>query len=426
MILESWLAYNSMIVFFKFESYLGGGETLVTRFSQYLHNNRIPFFVFCKKDSYIHKGLLEVGLGSDHFCAVEEEGNYYYLTNSERLKLLHKFVDALPKADEFKFVTSSMRDLYMISDLCKVVPGSVTHLILHNQDHRYVCRSLWGIVKEMMGARREFNNEKPMRCNYQILNRLNQNRSLISMSYIITELWKDDLGIIIPEDRIVSLPAFRGSTPNYGSNDKTILWIGRLVDFKFASLFSLLNFIRDNESYHLTIVGDGDRQFFMDYVNKNGIPMDRITMAGEVPYNDLPGVIAKHAIGYAAGTSIIEIAQQGKPVIMALQSNKTRKFKNDICGGLFYNTSKGNLGEDLCINREEDITTTVAEAIKEIEQNYQLASRKCFEYVNQEYNQDKNFDEYLRIIERAPRFESKDIQVPFSGYLRRFLFRKTN
>lgn len=413
-----------MIIIFKFEKYLGGGETLVTRFSQYLNDKKKPFFVFCKKDSYIHKGLVELGIRLEYFHAVDSDCNYFYLNAKERDRLLQEFKDSMPKANEYKFVTSSMRDLYMISDLCKTVKGSVTHLILHNQDHRYACRSLIDIVREKLGAPRSYHNKMTMDCNWQIINKLNNNGSLIPMSYIITKLWENDLGIKISEDKIVSLPAFRGSIPNYGSNNKTILWIGRLVDFKFASLFSLLNFIRDNETYHLTIVGDGDRQFFMDYVRKNKIPMEKISMAGEVSYKDLPEFIAKHAIGYAAGTSIIEIAQQGKPVIMALQNNKTKKFKRDICGGVFYNTTKGNLGEDLCIIKESDIKTTVADAVAEIEIDYQTASRKCYDYVNKEYNQEKNFEEYLQKIDAAPIFYSVDIKIPYSGILRRLLFRK--
>ena len=412
-----------MIVIFKFESYLGGGETLVTRFAQYLRGKGIPFFVFCKKDSYIHKGLNDAGFDNTSFHAVERDCNYYYLNSGDRRELLQEFKDKIPQADEYKFITSSMRDLYMITDLCKSVKGSVTHLILHNQDHRYVCRSLPDVLFEKLGSKRAFHNKRALKCNRRILDRLNNNGSLIPMSYIITQLWKNEIGITIPENNIVSLPAFRGAEPQYGKNDKTILWIGRLVDFKFASLFSLLDFIRDNGSYHLYIVGDGDKDFFIQYVKANNIPMEKITMLGEVSYKDLPSVISKYAIGYAAGTSIIEIAQQGKPVIMALQANKTRKFKRDICGGVFYNTTKGNLGEDLCITEERDIKTTVADAVCEIERDYQLAAKRCFEYVDNEYNQEKNFEEYLTVVNSAPIYKCDDIKVPYCGVIRKFLYK---
>lgn len=415
-----------MIVIFKFESYLGGGETLVTRFSQYLKGNNKSFFVFCKKDSYIHKGLVEYGIDASCFYAVDGDCNYYYLKSKERQAFLKGIYDVLPKAPSYKFVTSSMRDLYMISDLCKKVKGSVTHLILHNQDHRYLCRSLFDIIGEKLGTKRTFHNKKTIECNLQIIDKLNRNGSLVPMSLIITKLWYNDLGIRIPEEKIVSLPAFRGSTPIYGENDKTILWIGRLVDFKFASLFALLDFIRDNGTYHLTIVGDGDRKTFMEYVEQNNIPMGNITMLGEVQYKDLPKVISKHAIGYAAGTSIIEIVQQGKPVIMALQNNKSQHFKRDICGGVFYNTTKGNLGEDMCIMSEDDITTLVSDAVREIELDYKQASQKCYDYVNNEYNQDKNFDEYVKIIEAAPIFDGSDIVIPSCGAIRRMLFKKSD
>lgn len=413
-----------MVVIFKFETYLGGGETLVIRFSQFMKKNGMPFFVFCKKGSYIHKGLQEAGIDQECFCAIERDCNYFYLDANERKSFIREILGVLPNAKDCKIVTSSMRDLYMVTDLCKQIKASVTHLILHNQDHRYVCRSLIDIIKEKMGGTRAYHNKPALECNWHIIDKLNKNGSLIPMSYIITKLWEYDIGIKIPPERVVSLPAFRGGRPKYGKNDRTILWIGRLVDFKFASLFSLLDFIRDNCNYHLTIAGDGDRKYFMDYVASNGIPMDRITMVGEVAYKDLPSIIEKHAIGYAAGTSIIEIAQQGKPVIMALQANKTRQFKKDICGGVFYNTTKGNLGEDLCIKEEEELTITVADAVAEIERNYELAAQKCFEYVKEEYDQDKNFEKYLNIINTSVEYNGNDILIPDCGFFRRLLYNK--
>ena len=246
------------------------------------------------------------------------------------------------------------------------------------------------------------------------------------MSWIIVRLWKKEVGVVIPEDMIVSLPSFskKDDVSLKEKNNKKIIFIGRLVDFKFASLFAMFNYIKRNPEYHLTVVGNGDRERAERYILENHIPSDNIHFIGQVSYSELPGVISEHSIGYAAGTSIIECAQQGIPVIMALQNNANKPFLKDICGGLFYKTTKGNLGEDLCIYHENDINTTIDDAIAEIELDYHLAAKRCYEYVMNEYSNDTNFAEYIKRIDAAKTIDTSKINVPSTGRLRRLLFSK--
>ena len=253
---------------------------------------------------------------------------------------------------------------------------------------------------------------------------VNANRGLIPMSWIITKLWKQEIGVEIPEDMIVSLPSIsqKKDISLKTENNKKIIFIGRLVDFKFASLFAMFNFIKRNPAYHLTIVGNGDKARALAYMQEHQIPSENVHFRGEVAYSDLPEVIAEHSIGYAAGTSIIECVQQGIPVIMALQYNANKPFKRDICGGLFYKTSKGNLGEDMCIFDEDSITTTIDDAISEIEANYSIAADRCYKYTLNEYSNDQNFSEYIKRIESSEQADTTSVCVPSVGALRRYLF----
>lgn len=415
-----------MVVLINFNTYLGGGETLLVRFSSYLHKQGIPFHSFCMKDSFIAKQMKVEGVPSNKYTCISNCTDYPYLTTQKRELLLNEILSNLPQADKYQYLSFCLRELYMLMDLNKRCPGSICHLILHNQDYLYLGRTLTdGLMRKLTGNR-QFNNKKNLDFNRFIIELVNSKKGLIPMSWIISQLWKKELGLDIPEDMIVSLPSFsvkEGISPKK-ENNKKIIFIGRLVDFKFASLFAMFNFIKRNPEYHLTIVGNGDKERALNYIIENKIPSDNIHFRGEVPYSELPNVIAEHSIGYAAGTSIIECAQQGIPVIMALQYNENQPFKKDICGGLFYKTSKGNLGEDMCLFSEDTIKTTIDDAIKEIEDNYSMSATRCYEYVRNEYSNVNNFEEYLIRINLCQPVDTNSIVVPKANAIRRYLFFK--
>lgn len=413
-----------MLVLFNFNSYLGGGETLIVRFSSYLYKQGVPFHTYCLNNSFIAKQLDIEGVPQSMFSCINNCVDYAYLTERERDALICEIESRLPQADHYQYLTFCLRDLYMVIDLNKRHPGSISHLILHNQDYLYLGRTLYDGIKGKLTGKRQFGNNKNLSFNKAIIEQINSKRGLIPMSWIITQLWKREIGLEIPEDMIVSLPSFSvkdGISPKK-ENNKKIIFIGRLVDFKFASLFAMFNFIKRNPNYHLTVVGNGDKERALNYINENGIPSENIHFVGEVSYSELPKIISEHSIGYAAGTSIIECAQQGIPVIMALQYNANKPFKKDICGGLFYNTTKGNLGEDMCIFSEDSIETTIVDSIKEIESDYALAAKRCYDYVRNEYSNENNFEEYLARINACQTVDTSNIAVPVANAIRRYLF----
>ena len=400
----------------------------MVRFSEYMYQQGISFHSYCRRDSFIAKQLNKNGMPASYYTCVQQDCNYAYLSEGQRESLIKEIEDGLPKADKYHYVTFCLRDLYTLVDFNKKHQGCICHLVLHNQDYLYLGRTLLDGFRGRLSGKRFFNNTKNLQFNHTIINLINEKRGLIPMSWIISQLWKKEIGLDIPEDMIVSLPSFsvkEGISPKK-ENNKKIIFIGRLVDFKFASLFAMFNYIKRNPTYHLTVVGNGDKERALNYINENGIPSENIHFAGEVAYSELPKIISEHSIGYAAGTSIIECAQQGIPVIMALQYNANKPFKRDICGGVFYNTTKGNLGEDMCIFSEEAIETTIDDSIKEIETDYALAAKRCYEYVQNEYSNEKNFEEYLTHIDACQSVDTSSIKVPVANAIRRYLFLKRN
>lgn len=415
-----------MIVLFNFNTYLGGGETLLVRFSDFLYKKGIPFHAYCMRDSFISQQMEKNGIPLSFYTCIENNCNYPYLNRTERNLLLGEIEKGLPASRDYHYLTFCLRDLYILIDFNKKHQGSISHLVLHNQDYLYLGRTLLDGLKGKVFGTRTFNNKKYLKFNDSIIKLVNDKRGLIPMSWIIVQLWSKEAGVDIPEGMIVSLPSFskKESFAIKKENNKKIIFIGRLVDFKFASLFAMFNYIKRNPEYHLTVVGNGDKERADKYIKDHNIPVGNIHFRGEVSYSELPNVISEHSIGYAAGTSIIECAQQGIPVIMALQNNANKPFQKDICGGLFYKTSKGNLGEDLCIYKESDIETTIDEAIAEIENDYPLAARRCYEYVMNEYSNDTNFEEYIKRIKSTDVIDTTELEVPFAGRMRKLLFSK--
>ena len=415
-----------MIVLVNFNTYLGGGETLFVRFALYLHRNNIDYLAICKSDSFIFKELNRHHISSEKLIRIESNVDYYYLSKRNRRLLVEEIDKYLPRNNDLRFLTFCMRDLYTIVDLNNGTRGSISHLILHNQDYLYVCQTIVDKMRYKLKCERRFSAVKSKTFNRYLFNCVNNHRGMIPMSLIITKMWRKELRIIMSESSIVPVPCINKNNNSIlikGENEKKILWIGRLVDFKLSSLYVILNFIKRRSDYTLSIIGDGNKAIVDKYIEDNQIPKENIRFLGQIRYDDLKDVILKHSIGYASGSSIIEIAKYGLPVIMALQDNKHILFKRDICGGLFCNTTKGNFAEDLCIYKESEISITIDDVISEIEADYHGCAQKFYDYTVAEYDEDTNFAQYVRLIESTESFTEK-ILVPQASIIRRYIYNR--
>lgn len=415
-----------MIVLVNLNSYLGGGETLFVRFALYLQSHDIDYLVVCTSDSFIYKELRRNNIPCERLVGIKSSVDYYYLSFSDRKNLIDEITSRIPDETQVKFLTFCMRDLYTIADLNRKYNGPISHLILHNQDYLYVCQTLLDKVMYKLKGIRQFSDRKTKSFNKELFSFVNNHKGLISMSWIITQMWKREVGITMPESSIVPDACIDKKTTEVtfrAESDKTILWIGRLVDFKLSSLYVILNFIKRRSDYQLSIVGDGNKALVEKYIRDNNISESNINFIGQVKYEDLKSVILNHSIGYASGSSIIEMTKYGLPVVMALQDNKHTPFTRDICGGLFCNTSKGNFAEDLCIYSQDDIPTIIDKAFEEIENDYLGCAKRCHEYTLAEYDEATNFAQYLKLIEASEPFTDR-VSIPRASFIRTFLFNK--
>jgi hypothetical protein len=192
------------------------------------------------------------------------------------------------------------------------------------------------------------------------------------MSDLMVNFWNKEFSIKIKKENVVALPTydFEEVMPQIPINNHKIIWIGRIVDFKIPALCVILNFINSNKKYSLSVVGSGNIKAVDKYINENRIDTCRIKFIGQVDYSKLGEIIKQHSIGYAVGTSLIEICRYGLPCIMGLSTPKHKLFKKNICGGLYADCIKGNVGDNLFAGEDEDNQMLIEDAISQLESNY--------------------------------------------------------
>ena len=417
---------SALIVLINLNSYLGGGETLMVRFAQYLQQRGMAFLCVCAEGGYAHADLRSRGVDDDALLAIATSPDYYYLSRRERAGLIGQIAARIGDRAA-RVVTFCMRDLYTGFALSREMPQcAIVHLILHIQDDLYVGQTLFEKVVYRLFGRRRFGNTRAIDFNRRLLSLINDHGGLICMADLIAQAWHRNFGLSIAPSHIVPLPSFvAGSEPiPEEGNNKRIIWIGRLVDFKLPALLAMVDFLAQVPDYILTIVGDGDRSLILERMKLKGVAAERVHFMGEVPYANLPNVVRGHSIGYAMGTSLVELSRFRIPVIVALASYEHTPFRDAICGGLFFDKPKGCDGSDLALSSEEEIGVPIAEAVASIESDWLQTARACYEYARSSFSLEENFAAYASIVQSAQWLSGAEraIRIPSASLARGVLF----
>ena len=251
---------EEVIVLLNFNKYLGGGETLMVRYSEYLNNNKIKFLCFCSEQSYIYsdlkKKINKLFLHKTYF-----KSEYYYLNELKKKEIIDEIRFKIGKKSKVSLVSFCFRDLYIALDLSKKIKNcSITHLALHPQDNLYLGQTLFDKFIYKFFRVRNFSFKKNLVINQRILKIINKHNGLISMGKILNLHWKNTFGIQISDNQIVPLPSFIDIDKNIDKkfNSKKIIWIGRIVDFKIPAILAMIHFVSDNIEYEFSIVGKGN------------------------------------------------------------------------------------------------------------------------------------------------------------------------
>ena len=416
----------SLIVLINLNNYLGGGETLMVRFAEYLQGKGVEFLCLCAVGSYVHADLQRKGIIPEAILAINTSPDYYYLDNCDRQLLVDEIAFKVTNRP-VRFVSFCMRDLYTVNAFAsRLSCVAIIHLILHIQDDLYVGQTITEKISYYLTGRRRFGNARIINFNRRILSMLNKHGGLICMADLIAVAWRRNFGINIPQNNIVPLPSFVAMTKAsiLDNTNRKIIWIGRLVDFKIPALLAMIDFLAVAIDYRLTIVGDGDRRALLMRMKKHNISVGRVIFLGEVPYAELGNVICDHSIGYAMGTSLIELARFRIPVIVALASYAHTTFSRPICGGLFFNQPRGCDGSELAVYSEDEIDTTIPDAVRQIEIDWGTLADACYNYARNNYAVEANFKAYEMIIEDAAWLSDADKKnkIPTAPLARRIIY----
>lgn len=414
-----------MLALFNFNTYLGGGETLFVRMAEFLQSEGRKFQLFYHSDSYIEKDLDRLGISLDYRCPISGDIDYYYLTKNEREVLLSIILGNIRVDEKYDLLTFCSRELYLVADLSKELENvKVSHLVLHNQDNLYACQSLLDKLIVKLGGNRQFSRKDMISFNSRLYNEVASKGAVIPMTEPAVGMWNRKYGIILNEEDVVPLPTSTFTDYDFHpKNNKKILWIGRIVDFKIPPMLVLLNFLKRNPDFSLSIVGYGEEATIRNYIKDNCIDPAQVTFLGKVEYSKLGEIINEHSIGYAMGTSIIEIAKYGLPVVMALANSNYKPFKSDICGDTFYHSNMGDVGVAYNLSGREEDFPLIDDVMHYIVENYDSEARKTYENVRENYDLEKGINKYLRLIEKRGVGGSIHTQIPYAGIVRRILFK---
>lgn len=410
-----------MIVLVNLNDYLGGGETLFVRMAAYLKSKKLPFKLICLERSYISNDLNKRGIKDDIITIPNGQEDYYYLSKKQKEILIETIVNKLDYSGQINFISFSMSTLYVLVEVSKrVLNSKVVHLILHYQDNLFLSQNLIDKFVNLFKRNKNYSKKHQIVFNRKIFNLMCENEAVIPMSDLMVKFWNKEQLINLKNENVVALPThdFNEIRPIIPPNNYKIIWIGRIVNFKIPGLCVMLNFIKKNEKYSITIIGSGDRKTVDKYIEKNKIDKSRINFIGQVDYSKIEEIIKQHSIGYAMGTSIIEICKYGLPSIMALSTPKHQLFKNDICGGLYADCVKGNVGDNLFAGELEENQVFLNDVMKDLEQNYELSAEKCYDFVKRDFSFTTNIEKYLTIIDNAECTDFSNIIIPKAPLIR--------
>ena len=164
-----------------------------------------------------------------------------------------------------------------------------------------------------------------------------------------------------------------------------IIWLGRIdLEFKIHILKKVLLDIdffskESKESFVFDIIGNGPGlEELKLFVEENLIL--KVNFLGEIESNDLLSVISQYDLGFAMGTSALDIAAKKVPTIL-LDFSYSEVLKYNY--RWIFETDKYTLGRDINLLSEIDIDSmkSIKDIFIELNNDKNLISQKCFDYV---------------------------------------------
>lgn len=315
-----------MKVLINLFSFVGGGETIMCNYCDYLNSQNEKFIFICKKNSYIDKYCSNRNYKVIYWPFDYDEFNKINREDHNKFEKFTKELNKIFQSHNSNFITNNLRDFYNLCKILrfmKVLNFKCLHLIHHPEDSYYLDN--WNFLSNDIKNK----NEK----NLKYLNSFNSilfNNDLCKKNLIGEEDSKNEY---------INLPASSATfhENKNGIEEKIkIICISRFVIFKVGSVIKLLHHVKNNSNLELTIVGYGKFGYLIRFwIFLLGISK-QVKLLGKIEPNSLEKIIKKHDIGYAQGMALMEIVRNGIPCIIAPYSKIIEIFlNNEKTGGIF-------------------------------------------------------------------------------------------
>ena len=302
-----------MIILCNLNKYIGGGETLLIRLAQYLQENNVDYHIITSSgDCWILTEAERLGLNVTIWPSSND--SIAYQTPVECCKVIDALSRVYGRLPELRIFTFCMRDLYNMLYVFTRLPqikAYFSHGIYHPEDVFYLSSI-------------SLQPEKYKSFNRSLVQALHKARSVLFVNYNGLKLSLSpyapcdiNLGgssVFIPLP--ISLPReIPIRTLEYGSSIR-IICISRFVVFKVAAVLAIMRYAGNRQGVELLIIGHGNWEAILRLwiIFKR---IHNITIVTGVTPDQLDCYIDTCDIGYAQGTSILEIAKRGIPVLIA-------------------------------------------------------------------------------------------------------------
>lgn len=380
-----------MIILFNLNTYLGGGEVLLIRLAHYLKKNDIDFLIITKsKDSYIGNECQKNDFNA-LFWPVREQ-SVVYMDSSELKLTVEYFQEYFKISRLYNVVTFCFRDLYNSLYFFPKIRSSSFHIVhgVYHPEDIYYLSSFSLKRKQIVNFNRKLAKEL---CLQDSLLFYNENAKLSTIGD--EKIYRHDFFPLPVNISANCVPK------NFNGEKIKIICISRFVSFKIAAVLAIVKFVHRRPEIELNIVGFGPYIFVLK-IYKWLYNINNVSIHTNVNHNDLSNYIDDANIGYAQGTSILEIAKNGLPVIVAPYSRVLDLFKGNYkVSGVFGDSPDLDFGDYYFHKLNNGMT--INDALCLILSSYEKYSLKSIELVRK-VDSDIIFDGMLKAI-KSSKFE---------------------
>lgn len=409
----------------NFNNYLGGGETLLLRIADSL--NEDDFKIITSEKSYIENECIKKTKFKKAFYSYPRPDNYHYLPKKQQLSILNWLKSIVINVEDSHFITFCMRDLHIVHAFIKEYQLSrikITHLLLHPLDHLYLGQT---VVDKILKSSK-YRNLPALDTSKKLLKRLADNHSLIPMNLNVVQRLEQDTMISLKKRNIIPLPVIEKQKiekfkKNLQSNSLSIVWLGRIVDFKIPSILSMIDLMVERPNITFSIIGYGNEKFISRYARKKKV-MDRVYFLGKVLPTQLPSVLIEHDIGYGMGTSMVELTNAGLPTIVALASPEFKNFSLPVSEGLVTTQGLGNVGDSLYVKGKDlDSYPLLQDTVDYIIKNKSKYLKDSISEINNSFSLKTNLKRYSDVFNTAKPVNLSGIDLMRTNVIRKILFK---